>query len=299
LGSQIEPGRVRGYYIDMRSKAETPEWPPEWHPYPGYHRFIATAQWALGTYERYLAGDGQEWLDATLGAAEYLLETQDERGGWAEEHDYPATFHIGGPWLSSMAQGQCASLLVRAFLETGDGRFAAAARRGLELLDVDTAEGGVRAWLDGHPFPEEYPTEPAAFVLNGSIFSCWGWYDVWVGLDDADAGRSFREFVELLRRELGRWDTGYWSRYDLYPHPLVNVASRPYHLLHIRQLRALAMLSPAAEFDDAVARFEAYAASPFTTGRALAHKVAFRLVLPRNRMLRGKLPWDRAGSVSR
>ena len=34
------------------------------------------------------------------------------------------------------------------------------------------------------------------------------------------------------------WTGNGWSRYDLYPHPLTNVASPFYHRLHIEQLRA-------------------------------------------------------------
>ena len=35
----------------------------------------------------------------------------------------------------------------------------------------------------------------------------------------------FVDATETLAAHVDRWDTRFWSRYDLYPHPIVNVAS--------------------------------------------------------------------------
>ena len=86
-------------------------------------------------------------------------------------------------------------------------------------------------------FPEEFPTDPPSLVLNGGIFALWGDYDIWIGLGDADARKRFEDGVETLARNVHRWDTGYWSRYDLYPHRIVNLASPWYHTLHICQIK--------------------------------------------------------------
>jgi heparosan-N-sulfate-glucuronate 5-epimerase len=296
-GQQVAPGEVRGYYVDFTEKADAPTWPPAWFPWPGYHRFMAVAQWGLGCYERHLAGEGEQWLAATISAGRHLVDEQVEdgslRGGWLEPFDYPHTFYVRGPWLSAMAQGQCASLLVRLAGATGDEEFAAAARAGLDPMRVPTTEGGVQAELDGSPFPEEYPTDPPAYVLNGAIFSIWGYYDVWQGLGDEGARAAFEDAVSALATSLHRWDTGYWSRYDLYPHPVLNVASRAYHSLHITQLRALHAMAPSDRIADAAARFERYERSRTCRARALGRKVFFRLIVPRNRLLAQRLPWIR------
>src|SRR4029077_6279457 len=133
-------------------------------------------------------------------------------------------------------------------LETGDDRYADAARRALEPLGVDSSEGGVRALLDGRPWPEEYPTSPPSYVLNGAMFAIWGVRDVGLGLDDRAARETFDELVNTLAESLHRWDLGYWSRYDLSPHPTINVASSFYHNLHINQLRAMNLLAPRPQF---------------------------------------------------
>jgi hypothetical protein len=292
VGQHIEPEGVAGYYIDLRSKAEAPSWPPEWFPFPGFHRYIAIGQWGLGCFERYVAGEGEEWLGAAVDAAKHLAGEQDPDGAWPEPCDYPHTLRMRGPWLSGMAQGHCVSLLIRAHREAPSSDLADAARLGLRPFSQPTASGGVEARLDGGPFPEEYPTNPSSFVLNGAIYALWGLYDVWRGLDDAEAAKGFEEMLDTLVRNIDRWDLGYWSRYDLYPHPgFVNVASSSYHALHINQLQALDRIAPRPELASAAARFERYAESPINRRRAFVHKGLFRLVVPRNHILARRLPW--------
>ena len=119
--------------------------------------------------------------------------------------------------------------------------------RALSPLSVPSSEGGACALLDGRPFPEEYPTQPPSFVLNGAIFALWGLRDVAVGLGHAEAGRAFEDGVDALAASIHRWDTGSWSLYDLFPHPVPNVASGAYHALHVAQLEAMVQLAPRPE----------------------------------------------------
>jgi heparosan-N-sulfate-glucuronate 5-epimerase len=279
VGGHVAAEAVRGYYIDFREKTTKPTWPPEWFPWPGFHRFMAISQWGLGCYERYLSGEGEEWLAAALAAGQHLAGEQGPTGGWAEPNA-THTYRLHAPWLSAMAQGQCSSLLTRLSLETGSEELGASARRGLAPMQLPSAGGGVASTLQGGPFLEEYPTEPPSFVLNGAIFAAWGVRDVAVGLSDADAASLFSAVVETLARTVGRWDTGYWSLYDLYPHRVRNVASPFYHALHARQLRLLAGMTGQSELQAVAERFEAYARLRRNRTRALAEKVAFRLLVP-------------------
>ena len=285
VGRSISPDGTRGYYIDFSSKAPVPDWPPPWFPWPGFHRFMAAAQWGLGAWERYLAGAGEPWLAAAAAAAAHVQAEQQRdgpaAGGWLEPRAHAHTFHTPSPWLSAMAQGQCASLLIRVGRERDDGSLVESARRALAPMLVPTSEGGVQARLNGGLFLEEYPTEPPSFVLNGGIFALWGVYDVWRVTGDETAERLWNEVGATLAEALPRWDAGFWSRYDLYPHPVTNVASAFYHRLHINQLQALELILPNPAFRAVRSRFEAYAASPLLRGRALAHKIAFRLLVRR------------------
>ena len=297
VGDHVRPGEVNGYYVDLRFKAAVPHWPPEWLPQRERQMHVATAQWALGCYERFLHGDGEEWLAAAVAAGDYLLSDQ-RRGGpgdgaWLHQLEMPHTYLIDPPWISAMAQGEGASLLVRLYRETGEERYADAAARALKPLATPTAEGGVLVRLpDGGPFYEEYPTNPPSYVLNGGIFAIWGLLDVGVALGRDDLVGEFDASVDALARNIDRWDTGYWSLYDLFPQPLVrNVASSAYHALHVTQLRGMQLIAPRAELAEAADRFESYRSQRLNAARAFAVKSAFRVLIPRNRLLAHRLPW--------
>jgi heparosan-N-sulfate-glucuronate 5-epimerase len=297
VGPHIDPGRPRGYYIDLRVKAETPEWPPDWLPPREHQLHVDVIQWGLGCYERYLAGEGDAWLEAARGCGAHCVEIQEldgpKRGGWTHVHPYKHTFPLKPQWLSSMAQGEGASLLVRLYLATGEEQFAERARLALEPLERSAEDGTGIALLDGRPFPQEYPTNPPSHVLNGGIFTLWGWYDVAVGLGEERATERFEDAVETLASNIHRWDIGYWSRYDLFPHPVVNVASSSYHVLHVNQLRALNEIAPRPQFQETADRFVAYGESRVNRARAFASKALFRVLVPRNKLLAGRLPWSR------
>lgn len=293
VGAQIRPDELGGYYVDFRFKAEKPAWPPSWLRPQGKQMHVATAQWGLGAFERYLANEGEEWLAAAIGAGDYLLEEQDPGGGWMHGIAMAHSYLINPPWISGMAQGEGASLLARLHEQTGEERYADAALRALEVLRKPVRAGGARAALGGGPFFEEYPTEPPSFVLNGGIFALWGCYDAGVGLDDTRAAEDFTAGVDTLAQNIERWDTGYWSLYDLFPHPgLRNVASSAYHSLHIMQLRAMQIIAPRPELRDTVARFEGYEESRMNATRAFAEKALFRVITPRNRVLAHRAPWS-------
>lgn len=293
VGRYIDPTGVRGYPIDLRVKADRPRpQVPEW----AHHRtslHVGVTQWGLGCHERWLAGEGQAWLDAAVAAGRHLVAIQQEDGRWLHQAPLAHTFVLPPPWASGITQGQGASLLVRLHAQTGEEGFAEAAQRALEPLSSPQRDGGVCGDLAGHPWPEEYPTTPQSHVLNGAIFALWGMRDVTVGLGSAAAGDSYRRGVDALAANLHRYDTGSWSLYSLFPHPVRNRASSFYHDLHVNQLTAMSQLTPRPEFDEFRQRWADYAGSRYDQSKAFIWKVAFRLLVPRNRLLARRAPWTR------
>ncbi len=296
VGERVAPGSVAGYHIDFRAKAESARWPPQGLPGRDRLLFVGLIQWGLGCYEHFLASGDEEWLDAARSTADMLLSTQEREGrlvgAWLHRFRLEHTYELKPPWLSGMAQGEGASLLVRIAKGTGDESYAEAARLALQSMRVPSSEGGAFAQLDGGFFPEEYPTTPPSFVLNGAIFALWGYYDVAVALTDGDAMESFGEGVDTLAHSLERFDTGYWSRYDLFPHPIISLASSGYHHLHVNQLRAMSRIAPRPQIAEREKRFQRYLDSRLNLARASGHKVLFRLLVPRNRLLAHRLPWS-------
>jgi hypothetical protein len=254
--------------------------------------YVAVAQYGLGAYERFLAEDRETWLEAALAVGRFLVDTQEPDGSWLNQQSFLHTLPMRAPWRCAMAQGQGASLLVRLYAETGEEQFATRARAALEPLSRSSDAGGVAATLDGESWPEEYPTAPPSYVLNGAIFAWWGVRDVAVGLGEVAAAEAFEAAVETLAGNLERFDTGWWSLYCLRRFPVAPVASSFYQALHVSQLEAMNLLAPRPQFEAMRARWAAFLESPRLRRRAFATKVAFRLVVPRNRILGPHLPWS-------
>jgi hypothetical protein len=289
VGRLIDPAGVRGYPIDLRVKTEI----PRERLFRSGALIVGVAQYGLGSYERYLAGEGDQWLEAALATGRHMLSIQSDDGAWRELKDYPHTFPLRSPWVSGITQGQGASLMVRMHLLTGEQQFADAARAALVTLGTPQSRGGCRGELNGAPWPEEYPTTPQSHVLNGAIYAVFGMRDVALGLHDDSAREQFDAGYDSLVRNLEVFDTGAWSLYSLYPHPILNRASSFYHSLHVNQLTALHAMQPHLELERVSARWAAYAASRAHAARAFAWKAAFRLTVPRNPVFARTLPWNR------
>ncbi len=144
-GTRFGPEGVRGYYIDLRVKAEEAVWP---HASLGRledRLWVRVHQWGLGAYERYLAGEGEKWLRNAMEVGRYAL-SQQVRGGprdglWLNRLPYTKTFQLPAGWPSAMAQGEGASLLARLHLETGEERWADAARRAVAAMRLPSSRG--------------------------------------------------------------------------------------------------------------------------------------------------------------
>jgi hypothetical protein len=283
-GTQLgASGQVRGYYLDLRVKAT----PAAVAAADGF--FVGLAQSGLGYYERHLAGDPGDNLAAALEIGRRLVAAQQLEpgphfGGFEHQFSFVHGQMLRPPWLSAMAQGEAASLLVRLHLETGDEVFAEAALRALEPTRIEVGRGGVAGSLEGRPFLEEYPTDPQSHVLNGAIFALWGLLDVAEGLGVHEWRDAYTEGMDVLAENIDRWNIGYWSRYDLYPHrSLANVASSFYQVLHRNQLEVCGALTGDRRLLAAAASFDRQYASRVARARAFAHKAAFRLLLPRSK----------------
>ena len=295
-GRNVDPDGVRGYPIDFRGKANQLEMYPGFHEDPGSELWVGAIQRGLGCYERWLCGEGDDWLASARDTADLLVSAQGEDGSWVHTFDYPHTFALSPPWTSGMAQGEGASLLVRLHDQTGEERYAEAALRAVERLYVPSSDGGAAAELKGTLVPEEYPTQPRSLVLNGLLFGLWGLRDVAVATGDERARAAFDDGVAAVIGSIGHWDTGNWSRYDLFPHRVANVASVADHHLHLTQLDATGRLARRPELVAVAWRWAGYADRREYEALAFARKALFRLAEPRNARVARLLPWVRGGT---
>jgi heparosan-N-sulfate-glucuronate 5-epimerase len=270
-GSRIELSAVRGYFVDLTSKttaatARTPETLPP----------AGLAQLALGWWERSLSGDPHavSRFDQISTFLAGLGSPANDGIRWPYMLAVPK-YGLEAPWYSAMAQGQAASVFVRAFLLSDDEHWGSLAFEAIRPLLVDH-ESDVVAFLPGGPVLQEVPGEPRAHVLNGWIYALWGLWDVHIGLGEALAGSRFRESANLLASMLDLYDVGWWTRYSLFPHRLTDLAKPFYHRLHATQMEVMASLTGRSEFESAARRWADYDNRRHRV-RALAQKAVFRV----------------------
>ncbi|CAG9830726.1 unnamed protein product [Diabrotica balteata] len=195
-----------------------------------------------------------EHIQQFYDAAEWFVRHQDvETGGWAipVKRKLAAGFQDLEPgWYSSMGQGHALSVLSRAYYHSGgDIRYLTAALRGLKPFRVPNSQGGVRAtFLNTYNWYEEYPTEPASFVLNGFIYSLLGLYDLITIAPHREAQEAeilYNEGMISLKNMLPLFDMGSVTSYDLRHFTIStapNLARWDYHATHVNQLLLLSTI---------------------------------------------------------
>jgi hypothetical protein len=209
---------------------------------------------------------------------------------WMHRFDWEYFQTLKAPWFSGLAQGQGIALLMRMHAVTGESGYRDAALRAFVAMVTPVKEGGTLFVDDrGDWWIEEYITDPPTHILNGMMWALWGVRDLQKFGDDAPvkAGRAtslphpsevWDRCVATLERNLDRFDSGYWSLYDLSPVAMRNVASPFYHRLHLVQLDVMRRLSGRPVFGEILERWQGYQARSWCRERAWLHKVLFKLV---------------------
>lgn len=217
-----------------------------------YYNPIRVIQYALGAYEYYLSTKDIGAQNIFLMCVDWLCDNLRKRERFFYwEYPFENTKFPGGlyrvPYFSAMAQGQGASVLIRALLITKDEKYLQLTQKAIEPIFFDISEGGISIVKDNNKFifPEEYPTNPPSYILNGAIYAYWGVYDFYLVSGDQDIGRFHEIIVESLLYMIEKYDTGFWSLYSLWPG---NLASPHYHSEHITQLKVLYLITGNKKF---------------------------------------------------
>ncbi|MDZ7262449.1 MAG: D-glucuronyl C5-epimerase family protein [candidate division KSB1 bacterium] len=244
---------------------------PDWQ-----HNPITVCQYGLFQFNHYLKTGSEQAKQAFLTQADWLLsqaqEGPNQSSVWYYQVEIPF-YKLRPPWISGMTQGEALSLLLRAYQLTKDKRYFDVAQNTWKSFSVPVAKGGILShYPDGSVVIEEYPSRPPSCVLNGTIFALFGVYDYAVTTQDSQALMLFQQSLEGLARNLHRYDTGFWSLYDLWEP--ARLASRSYHRLHIAQLKALGQLSHQSVFQMTADRWQGYLHSPFCKFRWALNKLS-------------------------
>lgn len=208
---------------------------------------IAIFQYGLGAYDLINITGYSKYKEAFMRTVEWAIDNQEENGAWD-------TFSIVGTTnpYSSMAQGEGASLLVRAYKETRDEKYLKAAKKAVDFMCRPIADGGCTQYSGDKLWFKEYIERPV--VLNGWIFSIWGLFDYYKASNDKNCKNILTKAINTLEQDIRKFDCNYWSKYDMGN----AIASPFYHRLHIAQLKVMYELFGCGTFLQHVKQWERY-----------------------------------------
>jgi len=227
---------------------------------------ISIGQYALAIFHSFLDSQSEHDRQRFMRIVDWFYANGelDRRLGcvWRSHVEVPF-YGLKPGWVSAFAQSRAISVLLRGWQLTGDDRYYERAMLAVKPFWVNTKEGGVRAEFGGETFYEEYPSDPPSHVLNGMMFSLFGLHDlVRVVGRDSEAGKLFQAGVHGLKRNLDRYDLGFWSLYDYFcPHGeevRINPATVHYHHIHLAQLQVLSRITGERSFGDCHERWRRY-----------------------------------------
>jgi len=282
--------QIGAYYMDFLKKAHyAVHLDPEGIPlldYKGHigkqYNPIAIAQFGLGNYNLFTRTQQEQYREAFLKAADWMIAhlCQNQKGVWVWMHYFDWEYQelLRNPWYSGLAQGQGISLLVRAFLLTQEERYREAATQAYAAFEKNIDQGGVMYRDDqGCLWIEEYIVSQPTHILNGFIWALWGVYDYYLSTNNPAARSLWEEGLKTIEKNLERYDTGYWSLYDLSKTGMKNTASFFYHRLHIVQMEILYHLSGKEIFKNYRDRWKRDKNHAVGRSRALWDKIIFKL----------------------
>lgn len=228
---------------------------------------VAIFQYGLGAYDLYLQTGEEKYLKKFNQTVEWTVAHQDEKGRWSTffyvypEHPYGA-----------MAQGEGASLLLRAYTHSGNRVYLDAAQKAIDFMLLPVDKGGTTIYDKDDVVFAEYTHLPV--VMNGWIFAWWGLYDyVQATKDEGAYKEKLDKSVSTLLSYLPRFKSFYWSKYDAAG----MMASPFYHNLHIAQMQAMYELTGEDIFDQYAKHWGKQQKNPFCKSLAFVKKAFQKL----------------------
>lgn len=226
------------------------------------HFPIAVFQYGLGCYDLYLTTNKTNYLESFKKVCEWAVNQLREDGSWDSFSPIKSKLYT----VSSMCQGEGASLLFRAYVAFNDDKYKQAALMAIDFMLKDISKNGVSIYEKDNLYLEEYPQSPQLSVLNGWIFSIFGLFDA--TKIDIKYKKYFDMTVNTLKKCLKIYDTGYWSYYDFSK----RIASPAYHDLHIALLNVMYEITNVEDFKIYSDKFKFYQSKKAKKVRAIVKK---------------------------
>ena len=268
VGKNYSLTSIKGYYNDLTLKVlntkiqenELPRFEYQTNKYVDFS--IQIFQYGLGAYDLYLQTNDKKFLNRFYKAVDWAANNINENGSI----DTFSFLNDKFPY-SSMAQGEAISLLLRAYVNSNNTKYLVLAKKALKFMLTDIKDGGTAIFENEKIYLKEYCDKP--IVLNGFVFSLFGFYDYVIIDDSKELKVLFQKCLDGLINILPQCDLKYWSKYDTDK----KVASPFYHKLHISLLSVVYEISNNEVVNNYKNKFIKYQKNPFNRFRAFTKKV--------------------------
>ena len=275
VGRYYKVGEIKGYYNDMTEKVLrnqnnnsigiplikvekgiTIEFP------------IAVFQYGLGLYDLLLSSNDSSMEKKFREISDWALNNQELLGSW-DNFSYIYKDHK----YSAMAQGQGASLLIRAYVHFKEIKYFEAAKKAIDFMLIPLENGGTVKHIGNQIFLQEFTNKDT--VLNGWIFAIFGLYDFALTSNDDHYFNTLRITLTTLTENLHTFDSGYWSYYNITGSIL---SSRFYHRLHISLLKVLFELFKVEVFQQTYKKWEKFDRNLISRTKAFILKAIQKII---------------------
>jgi len=232
------------------------------------------AAFGLAHYNRYIQDSNLESKISFLKMADWFLKIDNARYTYSFDWE-----DLKAPWISCMAQGEAASLLIRAYQLTNEDKYLIHALESIKPFLIDFNDGGVQSLIDNtHIFLEEYPSEKNPHVLNGFLYALIGLIEVLFVFEDKELLDFRNILLGSLNENIDKWGPGTWSFYQIDSDKKIkNYCTPSYHNLHITQLKFINHYFPSEKITKVINRWTKGRDSRLIRVNALFFKVAYRL----------------------
>ncbi len=200
---------------------------------------VIIAQYGLGSLQLYEITKKEEYKKIFMNTLNWFSNNYIEKKdlGYLWIYDYDNKWYdVKKPWISAMAQGEISSCFIRGYLLTKNKSYLELAEKSFISMIIPVEKGGLARINTDGIWLEEAPSKNPSYILNGFIFAIFGIYDLFMITKKKIYYDVLTSSINRLKKDLKKFDSKYWSYYDLMYKVL---AKSKYHYIHINQLKTL------------------------------------------------------------
>jgi hypothetical protein len=161
---------------------------------------VTVSQYALCLYDEYITEKANHKKELFFKQVKWLENNIEKRTEdiFALPYNFPHKWcDLSAPWYSGMAQGQAASVFIRAYALTQDNKYKRMSANLINFMLLSVEKGGALTKTpEGLPWIEECVTEKPSLILNGHLYGLLGLIEYYLYMEDEKYKSSYDELIQ-------------------------------------------------------------------------------------------------------